>query len=148
MSERTTPRRFLGRPEDRAPGIIPGAAGARPAGPVSRPRGGRLWLVQAVAGVALIVFLGAHLVAQHFLVPGGLRSYTDVVDYLRQPVALAAEMGLVLSVLVHAGLGLRSTLVDVIADPVWLRRASWAIGAVGLAIFVYAVWLNAVILAA
>jgi succinate dehydrogenase hydrophobic anchor subunit len=111
-------------------------------------RAGRLWLVQAVAGGLLVVFLGVHLVAQHFLVPGGLRSYDDVVAYLRQPIALIAEVGLLASVLVHAGLGFRASLVDVIRDPAWLRRASWVIAAIGVGIFAYAIWLTLLIIGA
>jgi len=146
VSDTSVPRRFLGRPEGVPPGYVP-ESGARPRGiPIVRARSGRLWLVQAIAGAALIVFLGVHLVAQHFLVPGGLRSYADVVAYLRQPIALVAEIGLLASVLVHAGLGFRSTLVDVIRSPLWLRRASWLIAAVGLGIFVYAIWLTLLII--
>ncbi len=92
------------------------------------------------------MFLGVHLVAQHFLIPGGLRSYDDVVAYLRQPLALVAEIGLLASVLVHAGLGVRSTLVDVIRDPRVLTRVSWVIAVVGGGVFVYAMWLTLVII--
>lgn len=148
MSSSPVPRRFLGRPEDVRPGYVP-APHERPLSlPAQRTRSGRLWLVQAIAGGLLVVFLGVHLVAQHFLVAGGLRSYDDVVAYLRQPIALIAEIGLLASVLVHAGLGFRASLVDVIRDPAWLRRASWVIGAIGVGIFAYAMWLTLVIIGA
>ncbi len=116
--------------------------------PATRARSGRLWLVQAIAGGLLVAFLGVHLVAQHFLVAGGLRSYDDVVAYLRQPVALVAEIGLLASVLVHAGLGVRSTLVDILRDPRTLARASWLIAVMGVGIFAYAMWLTLVIIGA
>lgn len=99
-------------------------------------------MVQAIAGALLLVFLGVHLVAQHLLVPGGLRSFADVTAYLRQPIAFAAEVGLLLSVLVHAGLGVRATLVDVVRDPRWLTRIGWVITAVATVVFVYAIWLT------
>jgi succinate dehydrogenase hydrophobic anchor subunit len=136
------PRRFLGRPKGARPGYLPPRAQEEETLPVVRVRSGRLWLVQALAGALLLAFLGVHLVAQHLLVPGGLRSFTDVVAYLRNPVALASEIGLLASVLVHAGLGLRSSLVDVIRDPRMLARASWLIAAVGVAIFGYGIWLT------
>lgn len=135
-------RRFLGRPEDVEPGYVPEPL-ERPAIQVRpRMRAGRLWLIQAIAGGLLVLFLGVHLVAQHLLVPGGLRSFADVTAYLRQPIAFAAEIGLLLSVLVHAGLGVRATLVDVVRDPRWLTRISWLIAAIATAIFVYAIWLT------
>ncbi len=148
MSDSSIPRRFLGRPEETPPGYVPDRGEQPLVAPATRTRTGSLWLVQAIAGGLLVVFLGIHLVAQHFLIPGGLRSYADVVDYLRQPLALVAEIGLLASVLVHAGLGFRSTLVDVIRDPRRLTLASRVIAAVGAAIFVYAMWLTLVIIGA
>ncbi len=146
MSDSSVPRRFLGRPEGVAPGYVPAPLDRPISVPRPRVRAGRLWLVQAIAGGLLVAFLGVHLVAQHFLVPGGLRSYDDVVTYLRQPIALIAEIGLLVSVLVHAGLGFRASMVDVIADPTWLRRATWMVAAIGAAIFAYAMWLTLVII--
>lgn len=146
MSGSSVPRRFPGRPEGLRPGYVPAPLDHPVSIPAPRVRTGRLWLVQAVAGGLLVVFLGVHLVAQHFLIPGGLRSYEDVVAYLRQPIALIAEIGLLASVLVHAGLGFRASLVDVIRDPARLRRASWVIAAIGAGIFAYAIWLTLVII--
>ncbi len=148
MSGSSVPRRFLGRPEGTRPGYVPESLDRPTAVPATRARSGRLWLVQAIAGGLLVVFLGVHLIAQHFLIPGGLRSYDDVVAYLRQPLALIAEIGLLASVLLHAGLGIRSTLVDVIRDPRLLTRVSRVIAVVGVGIFVYAMWLTLVIIGA
>jgi len=148
MSGSSVPRRFLGRPDGSRPGYLPEPAAGRHAVRTTARRTGQLWLVQAIAGGLLVVFLGVHLVAQHLLVPGGLRSYADVVDYLRQPIAFAAELGLLASVLVHAGLGLRSILVDVVRDSRRLARATWIIAAMCTAIFGYAVWLTLVIIGA
>ena len=108
-------------------------------------RAGRLWLGQAVTGGLLLVFLAVHLVAQHLLAPEGLRDHAAVLDYLRQPVALAAEIGLLASVIAHACLGMRSSLVDVLGTS-GLRRASGVIAAVGIAAFAYGVWLTVAIL--
>jgi succinate dehydrogenase hydrophobic anchor subunit len=142
MSGSSVPRRFLGRPEGVEPGYVPQPVDRPLPEAIPRVRAGRLWMIQAIAGGLLLVFLGVHLVAQHLLVPGGLRSFADVTAYLRQPVAFAAEMGLLLSVLVHAGLGVRATLVDIIRGPELLRRISWLIAAVAGVIFVYALWLT------
>ena len=82
MSGLTRPTgRFLGRPDEAYPGYVPGPADEAGAGALrrTRNRAGRLWLIQAITGVLLVVFLGVHLVAQHLLVPGGLRDYAAVV---------------------------------------------------------------------
>ena len=95
----------------------------------------------------LIGFLGGHLVAQHFLAPGGLRDYEAVVAYLREPLALAAELGLLLSVIVHACVGVRSSLVDVVSDGTRLRMASVGIATLGTLVGVYALWVTVTVIA-
>jgi succinate dehydrogenase hydrophobic anchor subunit len=87
-------------------------------------------------------------VAQHFLVEGGLRTYADVVAYLRQPLALVAEIGLLASVIIHAALGVRAILVELLPSDRALRRASWVLGAVAVAAFAYGIGLTAVVVIA
>lgn len=139
-------RRFLGRPDDAYPGVVPDAGTtsdvSRRAEPRRRSTASRLWLVQALSGGALLLFLGIHLVAQHLLAPGGLRDYAAVVAYLREPLALAAELGLLVSVIVHACVGVRSSLVEVLHDPTWLRITSIVIALVGVLAGGYAIWLT------
>ena len=139
-------RRFLGRPASAYPGYVPDDPRdplPPPAG--ERPRSGWPWLLQAATGAALIVFLGVHLVAQHLLAPGGLRDYASVVEYLRHPLALAAEVGLLGSVIAHAALGLRASLVEIVG-PVALHRVSIALALVGTTAFAYGIWLTAVVI--
>jgi succinate dehydrogenase hydrophobic anchor subunit len=139
-------RRFLGRPDEAYPGVVPDAGATSAVGgrvePRSRSTASRLWLIQALSGGALLLFLGIHLVAQHFLAPGGLRDYAAVVAYFREPLAVAAELGLLVSVIVHACIGVRASLVDVLHDPTRLRIASIAIGLVGVLAGGYAIWLT------
>ena len=141
-------RRFPGRPDEAAPGFVP--PGDQRSFDLDRAptRAGMLWLVKAVSGVLLIGFLGLHLVAQHFLVEGGLRTYADVVTYLRQPLALVAEIGLLASVVVHAALGVRAILVELLPGDRALRRGSWVVAAVAVAAFAYGVGLTAFVVAA
>lgn len=144
-------RRFLGRPDEAYPGFVPDEAAPADAGTRPRQRSrsaaSRLWLIQALTGAFLIAFLGVHLVAQHFLAPGGLRDYDAVVAYLREPLALAAEIGLLASVIVHACLGMRSALVDVVPDGPGLRIASIAIAATGTLLVLYAIWVTVSVIA-
>jgi succinate dehydrogenase hydrophobic anchor subunit len=148
--------RFLGRPDDAHPGFVPdrhapaGAAESEVGASTrrrTRSAASQLWLVQALTGGFLLVFLGVHLVAQHLLAPGGLRDYAAVVAYLREPLALVAELGLLVSVIVHACVGIRSSLVDVTRDPSKLRIASIGIALVGFVAGLYAVWLTLSVIA-
>ena len=78
-----------------------------------RRRGGTTaWLLQVVSGVLLLFLLGAHIVAQHFIVKGGLRDYAQVVSYLANPAVLAIESAFVVVLIWHAMLGLRAVLLD------------------------------------
>jgi succinate dehydrogenase hydrophobic anchor subunit len=149
MSGLTRPTgRFLGRPDEAYPGYVPGLADESGANalPRTRNRAGRLWMIQAITGVLLVVFLGVHLVAQHLLVPGGLRDYAAVVAYLRQPPALLAELGLLGSVIVHVVLGTRAGIVEMVKSPVWLRRITVVLWLGGGLAFVYAAWLTGLLI--
>jgi succinate dehydrogenase hydrophobic anchor subunit len=70
------------------------------------------WLVQALSGALLILLVGAHQTAQHFLAAGRLRTYAEVVAYLQQPVAIGLELMFLIVVTVHALLGVRAILGD------------------------------------
>jgi succinate dehydrogenase hydrophobic anchor subunit len=71
-----------------------------------------VWLVQSVTGVLLLVLLVVHMIANHFVAPGGLRTYAEVVAWLRNPVVFAVEVLFLVTVTVHAVLGVRSVLLD------------------------------------
>jgi succinate dehydrogenase hydrophobic anchor subunit len=149
MSRTPVPaRRFPGRPDGVAPGYVPLDDRVPFDATRTRTRAGTLWLAKAISGVLLIGFLGLHLVAQHLLVEGGLRSYADVVAYLRQPLALVAEIGLLASVIVHAALGMRAILVELLPGDRALRRASWIIGGVAVVAFGYGIGLTALVVSA
>ena len=135
-------RRFSGRPEASPPGVVPGPAPAAPAPARAGLTSGLVWLLQAVTGVLLVVLVGIHLVAQHILAPGGLRDFDSVLAYLRQPVPMLAELGLVAVVAVHAALGVRAVLVDIVDDVRLIRAASWVLAGLAVLVFVYALWLT------
>ena len=91
-----------------------------------------LWMWQAVSGIALIGLVGLHWVAQHYLAAGGLRTYAEVVAYLRLPVALGLELAFLVVVTGHALAGVRAILSDLGLSP-RMRRSTdiglWAVGA-------------------
>jgi len=70
------------------------------------------WLWQVFTGVGLVILLGLHFVANHFVAKGGLRDFAEVVAYLRNPVVLCLEVLFLLCVTTHALLGVRAILLD------------------------------------
>jgi succinate dehydrogenase hydrophobic anchor subunit len=77
-----------------------------------RPRPTFAWLAQVTSGVLLLVLLTVHMVAQHFVVEGGLRTYADVVAWIRNPVVFAVEALLLVCVTWHGIAGVHAVLLD------------------------------------
>lgn len=107
----------------------------------SRERSSTAWLWQAATGVALLVLLTVHMIAHHFVVEGGLRTYAEVVDYLRSPVIFVVEHLFLATVTLHAMLGVRAVLFDLGPTPAIERRITRWVTVVGVATVVYGVWL-------
>ena len=83
------------------------------------PSSGRtVWRLTAWSGIALVVLIAAHMVANHFVVEsvGGLRSYAQVLEYLADPLMLTVEIAFLTVITIHAMLGLRSVLFDLTAN--------------------------------
>jgi len=110
-------------------------------GGASPGREGRWWAWQAATGLLLVLFLGVHWVAQHYLAPGGLRTYDQVVAYVRQPVVFVLEALFLPTVVVHALLGIRALALDLGFSPTNLRRLTWALALLGLLAVFYGWWL-------
>jgi succinate dehydrogenase hydrophobic anchor subunit len=74
----------------------------------------RTWAWTSLSGVALLVLVTVHMVANHFVVKevGGLRTYRQVLDYIGDPVIFIIEAIFLMVVTVHAMLGLRSVIFD------------------------------------
>ena len=70
------------------------------------------WLWQVFTGIGLVVLLGLHMIANHFVAKGGLRNYDEVVAYLRNPAILSLEILFLLCVTTHALLGVRAIFLD------------------------------------
>jgi len=76
------------------------------------PKPTAAWLWQVFTGVGLVILLGLHFIANHFVAKGGLRDFAEVVAYLRNPVILCLEVLFLLCVTTHALLGVRAIILD------------------------------------
>lgn len=101
-----------------------------------------LWALQATSGVALVLLLGLHWIAQHYLATGGLRSYAEVIAYLRQPVTLVLEAAFLAVVTGHALFGVRAILADLGLRPQAQRSVDLALLAAGFLTVLYGLQLT------
>jgi succinate dehydrogenase hydrophobic anchor subunit len=106
-----------------------------------RPRPTFAWAAQAISGVLLLVLLTVHMVAQHFVVSGGLRTYADVVDWIRNPVVFAVEALLLICVTWHGIAGVHAVLLDVGLRGRTERIVARILGDIALATVLYGLWL-------
>jgi succinate dehydrogenase hydrophobic anchor subunit len=119
--------------------------GTEAAGPRRQPRPIVVWLAQVVSGVLLLVLMTAHMVAQHFVVAGGLRTYQDVVAWIRNPLVFVVEALLLLTVTVHGLAGVHAVLLDLGLRGRAERVAERVLRGVAVVTVTYGVWLLATI---
>ena len=77
------------------------------------------WIAHRVTGVAIILFLFAHVV-DTALVGWGPEAYNRVIRVYRNPIVGLLELGLVAAVIYHALNGLRIMAIDF-----WPRLVDW-----------------------
>ncbi len=106
-----------------------------------RNRSGSLWLVQAFSGLLLVFILGAHMIAHHFIVEGGLRDYQQVLDYVANPFVFIIEVVFVIIATIHALLGVRAIVLDLRPPAATVRVVNWVLVAVGAVAIGYGLWL-------
>jgi succinate dehydrogenase hydrophobic anchor subunit len=103
------------------------------------------WVWQAVSGLAVLGLVTLHMVAQHFVVPEGIRDYAAVVAWLSSPVVVLLEVAFLVTVAWHGLLGLRAVLFDFGLSPRTERRVTRLLAGVWILTVGYGVWLTAVI---
>jgi succinate dehydrogenase / fumarate reductase membrane anchor subunit len=104
-----------------------------------------VWLVQIVSGVLLILLLALHMIAHHFVVEGGLRTYADVIDYISNPIIFILEVLFLIVVVPHAILGLQNIIADLGPSPAAERRIAWILRIVTVITLAYGIWLAIVL---
>lgn len=110
------------------------------------PKKSWTWHWQVFTGIALLLLLGLHFIANHFIVQGGLRDFADVVSYLRNPIILVLEVLFLFVVTIHAMLGVRAIVLDFGISDRAEKRLSQALTVVGALTVVYGLWLTWVII--
>jgi succinate dehydrogenase hydrophobic anchor subunit len=106
-----------------------------------RPRPTFAWLAQVVSGVLLLVLLTVHMVAQHFVVEGGLRTYDQVIAWIRNPVVFAVEALLLVCVTWHGIAGIHAVLLDFGLRGRVERIAARVLLDLGVVTVLYGLWL-------
>lgn len=71
-----------------------------------------LWTIKQISGVLVFILIIVHLIVNHFVAPGGLLSYDDVVKYLANPGIAAMEITFLIVVTGHSLMGMRSVILD------------------------------------
>jgi succinate dehydrogenase / fumarate reductase, membrane anchor subunit len=106
---------------------------------IKRDNAGMAWLLQAVSGLLLIVVLGVHMIANHFVVEGGLQTYQDVINYLSNPLIVAVELTFLVVVSSHALLGVRALILDMGIKQSAAKRLTAFLALLGVAIVAYGI---------
>ena len=100
------------------------------------------WILQAITGVLVIVLISVHMIFQHFVAAGGLRTYADVVAYIRSPFFLGWEILFLIIVTWHALLGVRAIALDFGLKRSIERAFNWGLTVVGVGTIFYGLWLT------
>ncbi len=108
---------------------------------VQRDSAGASWLILAFSGLALIPILGLHMIAHHFIVEGGLRTFQDVIDYISNPVVFALEVIFLIVVTPHAMLGLYGIIIDLGPSHRAKKAIVWIFRAITVIVIGYGIWL-------
>ena len=106
------------------------------------PKASSTWYWQIFTGIALVLLLGLHFIANHFIATGGIRDFADVVSYLRNPIVLVLEVLFLVVVVTHAMLGVRAIVIDFGISARAEKRLSQALTVVGVLTVVYGLWLT------
>lgn len=106
-----------------------------------------IWLFKTVAGLLIIGTLFIHFIVNHALVPGGLLSYQDVINYYANPWIVTMEVFFLIFVVTHILLGIRSIILDLRPTVALMRMLDLTFIVLGLCAIIYGIWLAATIAA-
>jgi succinate dehydrogenase hydrophobic anchor subunit len=96
----------------------------------------RVFQLQRISAIALLVFLGIHMAVMHYP-PFEIDFKTVVIERLSNPIWKAIDIGLLLSALVHALAGMWVVITDIQRFGNYKRALAGAAIVLGVAGFVY-----------
>jgi succinate dehydrogenase hydrophobic anchor subunit len=99
------------------------------------------WFLQSAFGVLLVVLLGVHLIVNHWVAPGGLLTYEDVIRYYDIPGIAWMEIIFLIVVTAHCLTGLHAILLDMAPSSPVEKLITSTLVVMGFVIVVYGVWL-------
>jgi|WetSurMetagenome_2_1015567.scaffolds.fasta_scaffold237536_1 succinate dehydrogenase hydrophobic anchor subunit len=103
------------------------------------------WIVKIIGGGVIVFLLGLHFIVNHLVAPGGLLSYTEILNYYSNPIIPIIEGIFLFFVILHAMLGLRSIILDLNPAKKLMTVINWGLAMIGIASFIYGIWLLIVV---
>ncbi len=95
----------------------------------------RIFLMQRISAIALLVFLTLHMVVVHY--PPGHIDASRVLERLENPVWKAIDVAFLFFVLLHALTGAYMVITDVERFNVFRRGLAWVSVVAGALLFIY-----------
>lgn len=95
----------------------------------------RIFLMQRLSAIALLVFLTIHMVVVHY--PPGHIDVNRVLERLDDPLWKAVDIGFLFFVLMHALTGAYMVITDVERFGAYRRALAWISIAAGVLLFIY-----------
>ena len=95
----------------------------------------RIFLMQRISAIALVVFLTLHMVVVHY--PPGHIDVDRVLERLDQPLWKAIDIAFLFVVLMHALTGAYMVITDVERFNVYRRGLAWVGVVAGVLLFIY-----------
>jgi succinate dehydrogenase hydrophobic anchor subunit len=95
----------------------------------------RLFQLQRVSAIALLVFVTIHMMVLHY--PPFHIDFTRIVERMADPLWKAIDIAFLFSVLVHALAGIHAVLTDFDAASRWSKIHAVAVTVIGIAAFLY-----------
>jgi succinate dehydrogenase hydrophobic anchor subunit len=100
------------------------------------------WFIQAGLGIMLVILLGVHLIANHWIAPQGLLGYEDVIRYFNVPGIAPMELSFLIVVTAYCLLGIYSILLDLNLSSRIKTFCKWLLIVIGVTTVLYGVRLT------
>jgi len=100
-----------------------------------------VWLVKIITGPFLIILLLIHFIVNHFIGQNGLLSYTDVINYYKNPIIPIMEILFLVTVIFHSSFGIRGIILDLRPTREMMKIIDIFLIVTSVTAIVYGTWL-------